>query len=136
MPAREGSKVVKPVTLPPGRVRLLTMPFPTGSATAEEDDREGAGFCQNRQGCRCSVGDDEIRPGGDDVLGDLRQLIKVRRDMHVRSDVAAPGPSQRLKVLRDIRPVVRAGSETLDPSNPPHPIRSLCSPWQRTQERK
>src|SRR3712207_4946753 len=56
--------------------------------------------------------------------------------MHVRSDVAAPGPSQRLKVLCNDHPVPRGGSETRDPSNPPHPIRGLCCSRQRTQESK
>jgi hypothetical protein len=69
---------------------------------------------------------------------DLRQLIKARWGMHVGSDIAAPSPcpSQRLKVLRDSRQVVRAASETLDLSDLPHSARDLCRSGQRTQESK
>jgi hypothetical protein len=33
LPAIVGSKLMKPVTLPPGRAQLATKPLPTGSAT-------------------------------------------------------------------------------------------------------
>ena len=42
------SKFMKPVALPPGRARLSTKPAPTGSTTAQENNRYGAGRLQQR----------------------------------------------------------------------------------------
>src|SRR5262249_61668545 len=39
---RSASKLVTPVTLPPGRARLSTRPEPTGSAVGDQHNTEGA----------------------------------------------------------------------------------------------
>ena len=122
-PANEGSKLAKPVTLPPGRDRLPIRPFPTGSAipkkrtgmvrvSARTATVAGVPFVTMRLGCASTSSLAMfVRSAG--VVGTRRSTCTV----------SAPDPTQGLQLPRDFAPVVRVHScdECVDPANPPHP---------------
>src|SRR5438105_4797507 len=61
LPASSAVWRLGPVTLPPGRWRLATKPFPTGSGARRHDDWDGLGKRFHGAGCRRAFGHDDIQ---------------------------------------------------------------------------
>src|SRR6516165_7754788 len=61
LPLKPYSKIVKPVTFPPGLARLSTKPAPTGSETSTNNDRQGAGDMPQRCDAQGAAPEEEVR---------------------------------------------------------------------------
>ena len=77
------SKLVKPVTLPPGRARLATKPAADRIAATREHDRHGAGQpCCNAPTARRRCGHDDVgaaRPISSQHAGSRSTLLSAQR---------------------------------------------------------
>src|SRR5262245_15932291 len=134
------SKLVKPVTLLPGRARLATKPWPTGSAT--RTNTIGRDVCLPPQG-----GDRERTTCYDHLCWQPNQFSRVGAHLVeigtgvsiIDLNVMAGHPSdrlesltQRLKIKLCIRIVLSYAQQHADAS---HPLALLCAHRERPRRR-
>ena len=86
--------VIRPVTLPPGRLKLATRPALTGSLLADEHDRDCRGCGLGRQRARFAATRERSRPpGGEPDQRPTSAAVRIRR---APSGIRSPrsGPRQ------------------------------------------
>ena len=130
------SKLVKPVALPPGRARLWINPAPTGSATFDHDDRDGAGCLQQRRDGHAADAHDHVRSKRNQVRGGPAQPVRIATgEAKIDLQVATDHPAQLLEALLEHRFARRgldvAGEERHDHADAPYPARLLCGRGRR-----
>src|SRR4051794_19924067 len=119
---------MKPVTLPLGRDRLLTMPLPTGSGISKKST--GRVRVCSRMARVAGVTWVTIRSGRVSMMS-LAICGRSLRGGPLLSGlyVAAPGPAQRLEVFRDLGP-----APPTQPADPADLLRDLGRGKRRAEE--
>jgi hypothetical protein len=131
LPPIENSKLVKPVTLPSGRARLVTYPAETASGTCTNTIGMDKVCCRTAVTRRRGRRDDHIRPKFDQFLCELRgESCVAFPETRVDPNVAALDPSVLFKPLAEGCGPDRVGTVLCvrrDIRNPPQPLRLLRS---------
>src|SRR5262245_38231026 len=106
LPPITNSKLVNPVALPPGRAKLATNPWPTGSANIDEYDRYRAGGLLGRRQARRARREDDIRKrlrasgrDGETVMTEPPSPLRMLLSRHT----SAPGKAGAIQPV-EVRP--------------------------------
>src|SRR5262245_56501715 len=99
---------VTPVMFPPGRARVATNPFPTGSVTPDHHDRDRACRLLGSNGILIGGHDDHIDLGADEVRRQPRKsLVLSLRDSPLDCHVPAFDVAELLQPLDKGSPEIR-----------------------------
>ena len=99
-PPMEASKLVNPVTFPPGRAKLSMKPLSTGSATLTKTIGIAEVIWRSAANSRVALDQDDIRCQRNQLFGERRQPFNISSaPPKIDANVAARGPAQPFKPL-------------------------------------